>query len=103
MTEEMIWRGAIPYVPYSAHERLMIDKDQQITTLRAEVEKQVQWVKDLADNLIAEEAKTATLRAEIERLQRMLWEVNEQCPEHVPIYLLKQICAALAEEKPDDC
>ena len=39
-----------------------------ITNLRAEVERQVQWVKDLADNLIAEEAKTATLRAENERL-----------------------------------
>lgn len=28
---------------------------------------------------------------EIDRLRTMLWEVNEQCPEHVPIYLLTQI------------
>lgn len=39
------------------------------------------------------------LRAEVERLRRMLWEINEQCPEHVPIYLLKQIRAALEEKQ----
>ena len=33
--------------------------------------------------------------AEIERLRKMLWEVNEQCPEHVPVSLLNQIRAAL--------
>ena len=46
--------------------------------------------------LCAVAADTITaLRAEVERLRRMLWEINEQCPEHVPIYLLKQIRAAL--------
>jgi hypothetical protein len=30
-----------------------------------------------------------------ERLRKMLWEVNEQCPEHVPVSLLNQIRAAL--------
>jgi uncharacterized coiled-coil protein SlyX len=34
-------------------------------------------------------------QAEIERLRKMLWEVNEQCPEHVPVSLLNQIRAAL--------
>jgi predicted metalloenzyme YecM len=34
-------------------------------------------------------------KAEIERLRKMLWEVNEQCPEHVPVSLLNQIRAAL--------
>ena len=40
--------------------------------------------------------------SKVERLRRMLWEVNEQCPEHVPIDLLKQIRAALGEEKQND-
>ena len=40
-----------------------------------EIERQVQWVKELADNLIAEEAKTATLRAEVERLRAALGPV----------------------------
>ncbi|QMP84000.1 MAG: hypothetical protein [Caudoviricetes sp.] len=43
--------------------------------------------------------------AEIERLRKMLWEVNEQCPEHVPVSLLNQIRAALEylyKEKPNE-
>jgi hypothetical protein len=47
--------------------------EQMIATLRAALVERVQWVKDLADNLIAEETKTATLRAESERLR----EANE--------------------------
>jgi hypothetical protein len=48
----------------------------------------------------SEECKLLT--ADNERLRKMLWEVNEQCPEHVPTSLLTQIRAALAEEKAHD-
>lgn len=46
---------------------------------RAEMANQIQWVKDLADNLIAEEAKTSALRAENERLK----DANAQLQEIV--------------------
>ena len=42
---------------------------------RAEMANQIQWVKDLADNLIAEEAKTSALRAEVEKLRAALGEI----------------------------
>lgn len=51
----------------------MKEAADEITKLRAEVAEQVQWVKDLADRLIAEEAKTTTLRAEVAR-PRFKWK-----------------------------
>jgi hypothetical protein len=51
---------------------LMVEAADEITRLRAEAENQVQWVRDLADNLITEEAKTAALRARVARLEEAL-------------------------------
>ena len=43
-------------------------------------------------------AKNGLLCEQMERLRKLLWEVNEQCPEHVPIYLLNEIRAILNKE-----
>jgi len=49
----------------------------EVSRLTAERDEQVNWVRDLADSLIAEEAKTTRLTAEVERLRAALeWFVK---------------------------
>jgi septal ring factor EnvC (AmiA/AmiB activator) len=79
--------------------------NDEITRLTAEVENQVQWVNELADNLIAEEAKTATLRAEVERLRAALEKIEyldrPQVRGQLHRVSIQEIAAAaLTEEKP---
>lgn len=50
-----------------------------------ELTKQIQWVKDLADNLIAEEAKTASLRVEVERLRGEITALCHDIDQHMAI------------------
>ena len=50
---------------------------------------------EIMNPCIAKNEREWWAAAEIERLRKMLWEVNEQCPEHVPVSLLNQIRAAL--------
>jgi uncharacterized coiled-coil protein SlyX len=52
-------------------------------------------IADKDEIITANDHVIADQQAEIERLRKMLWEVNEQCPEHVPVSLLNQIRAAL--------
>ena len=52
-------------------------------------------IADKDEVITAQDHMIAEQQAEIERLRKMLWEVNEQCPEHVPVSLLNQIRAAL--------
>jgi hypothetical protein len=56
------------------HSDLSVASDgaDEITRLTAEVAEQVKWVSDLADSLIAEEAKTARLTARVAELEGAL-------------------------------
>lgn len=111
MSDEMIYYKGVGYVTYSAHERLMIDKDQQLTTLRAEVERHKAAHETTAEKLHFYIDETATLRAEIERLRGLLksWE-SRGCPDcggdcsaaNPPVLccIMQETRAALAQEKP---
>lgn len=56
---------------------LMVEAAKTIASLRDEAENQVQWVRDLADNLIAEEAKITRLRARVAELEEALKNIRE--------------------------
>lgn len=85
----------MPHSEYKWMEKRMAELKSQNTALRAEVERLRGF--EAANRLNA--AQVAAQRAENEKLRKMLWEVNEQCPEHVPVYLLEEIRAALGEKQ----
>jgi septal ring factor EnvC (AmiA/AmiB activator) len=58
--------------PQSDEGALRHEAADEIARLTAEVAEQVKWVSDLADSLSAEEAKTARLTAENEKLRAAL-------------------------------
>jgi histidinol dehydrogenase len=78
------------------------DKDEVITSNDHVIAEQQAEIERLRADLAHADAKGqendkllwGTIK-DNERLRKMLWEVNEQCPEHVPVSLLNQIRAAL--------
>jgi hypothetical protein len=53
MSDEMIYRDGVGYIPYHAHVRLMVVKDEQLATLRAEVLEEAAKVADVYGPLSA--------------------------------------------------
>ncbi len=53
MSDEMIYRDGVGYIPYHAHVRLMVVKDERLATLRAEVLEEAAGVADVYGPLSA--------------------------------------------------
>jgi phage host-nuclease inhibitor protein Gam len=80
---------------YEQDDQLALEAADTITRLTAEVETVGAMHRDACELAKHRMQEVERLRATNERLRKMLWEVNEQCPEHVPVSLLNQIRAAL--------
>jgi hypothetical protein len=55
MSDEMIYRDGVGYIPYHAHVRLMVVKDEQLATLRAEVLEEAARVADALEDALSDE------------------------------------------------
>jgi hypothetical protein len=92
MSDEMIYRDGVGYIPYHAHVRLMVVKDEQLATLRATNER---LLKALA-------ARPIKPRHHPEKLRKLTGEDGYHKGWQEALTALGNARAALAEEKPND-